>query len=152
MTAVRHLREIKDAAPCHHNTTSKRPWHPPGVGDTVQTYHNQWNARGGTMSEIAYYPEIECQATPSELQNTQVVTVKDVSGASQYLRVATGFLTEAGHKTYLPVRVISFERNPLRVLVELPYEADSGTSRVWVAASQFRRAETSADQPAEAIA
>ena len=91
------------------------------------------------MSESTYFMEIECTATPSDLHDTQVVTVVDDAGHGQFLRVARGFLTEEGGRTYLPIRLIELDRADGRALVQLPYEADSGANRIWVGMGRFRR-------------
>ena len=102
------------------------------------------------MSQATYYMEIECTATPSDLHNTQIVTVSDAAGNEQFLRVAKGFLTEVRGRTFLPIRVIELDSVGGRVLVQLPYEADSGVNRIWVDPSRFRRA--GGPQPAGNVA
>jgi hypothetical protein len=48
---------------------------------------------------------------------------------------------EKGDKKYLPVGLVYIDYKGKRGLVELPEEADSGTSRVWVPFARFRRKE-----------
>ena len=91
------------------------------------------------MSLISFYPEVECSATSSSLHDTDVVGVPDETGNHQFLRVGQGFLTRESGRTYLPVLVIELDGPKHRALVQLPYEADSGASRIWVGLSAFRR-------------
>lgn len=91
------------------------------------------------MSLITFYPEIECSATSSSLHDTEVVGVPDETGNHQFLRVGKGFLTRESGRTYLPIQVIEVEGPRHRALVQLPYEADSGASRIWVPIAAFRR-------------
>ena len=103
------------------------------------------------MSLITIYPEVECSATASTLHDTEVVGVADVTGNHQFLRVGRGFLTREAGRTFLPVLVIEVDQPRHRALVQLPYEADSGASRVWVPIAAFRR-EGSQPRPAEGAA
>ncbi len=95
------------------------------------------------MSLITFWPEVECSATASSLHETEVVGVADVTGNHQFLRVGKGFLTHEAGRTYLPIQLIEVDPSRQRALIQLPYEADSGASRIWVPISTFRR-----DQPA----
>jgi len=92
------------------------------------------------MSLITFFPEVECSATSSSLHETEVVGVPDETGNQQFLRVGKGFLTRESGRTFLPILVIEVDRSRHRALVQLPYEADSGASRIWVALAAFRRA------------
>ena len=91
------------------------------------------------MSMITFFPEVECSATASPLHETDVVGVPDETGNHQFLRVGKGFLTRESGRTYLPILVIEVDRPRDRALVQLPYEADSGASRIWVRMAAFRR-------------
>jgi len=63
---------------------------------------------------------------PSEV----TVSIKDLQGNSEFLRVERDFLAEFQGRIYLPIGVIY--REGKQVLIELPHEADSGTNRLWV--------------------
>lgn len=91
------------------------------------------------MSLVTIYPEVACTATASSLHETEVVGVADVTGNHQFLRVGKGFLTREAGQAYLPVLVVEVDAERRRALVQLPYEADSGASRIWVALGSFRR-------------
>ena len=91
------------------------------------------------MSLITFYPEVECSATSSSLHDTEVVGVPDTTGNHQFLRVGKGFLTREAGRTYLPILVIEVDASHHRILIQLPYEADSGASRIWVRLAAFRR-------------
>ena len=89
-------------------------------------------------TELLYYPEVECEATPSDLYATEIVGVLDETDNRHFLRVARGQVRQVGGKTYLPVGIIEVDRRKERVLIQLPYEADSGASRLWVPLDRFR--------------
>jgi hypothetical protein len=92
------------------------------------------------MSEVTYLSEVECKVIVAKgIRDTQVIRVTDAEGAGHTLRVFPDGLTETNGKKYLPVGLINVDRKKLQALVELPGEADSGTSRVWVALANFRR-------------
>jgi hypothetical protein len=97
-------------------------------------------------TELAYHPEVECEATPSDLYETEVVGVLDETENRHYLRVAQGSVRHLNGKTYLPVTIIDFNQRARRVLIQLPYEADSGASRLWVRLDQFRTSEVDAGE------
>jgi hypothetical protein len=89
-------------------------------------------------TERLYYPEVECDATPSDLYDTEVVGVLDETENRHFLRVARGQVRREGSQAYLPVGIIDVDRRARRVLIQLPYEADSGASRLWVPLDRFR--------------
>jgi hypothetical protein len=90
------------------------------------------------MTEIQYFPEVEVQATPSSLYDTEIVGVPDETGNHHYLRVAQGVVSQKNGKTYLPVVIVEVESRKERALIQLPYEADSGANRLWVPFNRFR--------------
>ena len=47
------------------------------------------------MAEITYLPEVECEAVPSDLLDTEIVGVSDDSGKRQHLRVPKAFVVRA---------------------------------------------------------
>jgi hypothetical protein len=94
------------------------------------------------MAEVTYVSEIECVVVvPNGIVDSQVVKVLDEGNRSHTLRVAKGSLVEAGDRWYLPVGLVRVDREQRRALIELPQEADSGTSRVWLPLARFRRQE-----------
>lgn len=94
------------------------------------------------MAEVTYVSEVECDVViPNGMLDTQVVRVTDESHFSHTLRVGKGSLVELGSKVYLPIGVVHLDHKNKRALIELPQEADSGTSRLWVPFAKFRRQE-----------
>ncbi|MGP0068572.1 MAG: hypothetical protein ACLQGP_33855 [Isosphaeraceae bacterium] len=89
-------------------------------------------------TERLYYPEVECEATPSDLYDTEVVGVLDETENRHSLRVASGVVQRIEGKAYLPILVVDLDRRKGRVLIQLPYEADSGANRLWVPLDRFR--------------
>jgi len=90
-------------------------------------------------AQIQYFPEVECEVTPSSLFDTEVVGVPDETGNHHYLRVARGVVNRQDDKTYLPVGIVEVDAPRRRALVQLPYEADSGANRLWVPYVKFRQ-------------
>ena len=89
-------------------------------------------------TERLYYPEVECEATLSDLYDTEVVGVLDETENRHFLRVAQGLVRRVGDQAYLPIGIIAVDRRGGRVLIQLPYEADSGANRLWVPLDRFR--------------
>jgi hypothetical protein len=89
-------------------------------------------------AERLYYPEVECEATPSPLYDTEVVAVPDETDNRHFLRVAQGVVHRSNGKSYLPIGIVEVDRRRGRVLIQLPYEADSGANRLWVPLGRFR--------------
>jgi hypothetical protein len=90
------------------------------------------------IAEKLFYPEIECEATPSSLYGTEVVGVLDETENRHFLRVAQGMVHKSDGKAYLPIGIVEVDRRKQRVLIQLPYEADSGANRLWVPLNRFR--------------
>jgi hypothetical protein len=85
-----------------------------------------------------YSPEVECEATPSDLYNTEVVGVLDETENRHFVRVARGAVHRVGDTAYLPIGIVEVDRRGGRVLIQLPYEADSGANRLWIPLDRFR--------------
>jgi hypothetical protein len=98
--------------------------------------------RGEKMPEVTYISEVECLVlVPNGIMDTQVVGVPDENDRKHTIRVGRGSLVEHGGKTYLPVGLVRVDRENRKAMVELPQEADSGTTRIWVPFVRFRRQE-----------
>lgn len=94
------------------------------------------------MAEVTYISEVECDVVvPDGILGSQVVQVLDDKGHGHMLRVSKSGLNDNGGKKYLPVGLVQVDQKGKRALIELPQEADSGTSRVWVPFLKFRRQE-----------
>ena len=91
------------------------------------------------MAEITYLPEVECEAVPSDLLDTEIVGVADDSGKRQHLRVPKGFVVRVDGRTYLPIGIVRLDYEGKKALIELPTEADSGVNRLWLPFSSFRQ-------------
>jgi hypothetical protein len=102
-------------------------------------------------AERIYYPEVECEATPSSLYDTEVVGVPDETDNHHFLRVARGMVHRSDSKAYLPVGIVDVDRRHGRVLIQLPYEADSGANRLWIPLDRFR-SEVVSGEAGEAVA
>lgn len=88
--------------------------------------------------EIHYYPDVECEVTPSDLYQTEIVGIADETGNRHFFRVARGTTTDRGGKSYLGIAIVEVDRQNCRTLIQLPVEADSGANRLWVSFQGFR--------------
>ena len=92
------------------------------------------------LTEVIYLPQAECEVTnPNALFGTEIVGVPDEHGNRQFLRVGKGFVMRDNGKTYLPIGIVDLDRKGKRALIELPHEADSGVTRLWVPFEKFRQ-------------
>ena len=89
-------------------------------------------------AERLYYPDVECETTPSDLYETEVVGVLDETDNRHYLRVARGSTRQVEGKSFLSIGIVEVDRRGGRVLIQLRSEADSGASRLWVPLGRFR--------------
>ncbi len=95
------------------------------------------------MAEVTYVSEVECDVVvPDGILDSQVIRIVDAEGRAHVLRVAKGGLSTFGSNTYLPIGLIRVDQKTRRALIELPQEADSGTSRFWAPFGRFRRQES----------
>jgi hypothetical protein len=62
-----------------------------------------------------YYPEVECEATPSSLYDTEVMGVADETDNRHLLRVARGMVHRSDSKAYLPVGIVDVDRRHGRI-------------------------------------
>ncbi|WP_435018818.1 hypothetical protein TA3x_000804 [Tundrisphaera sp. TA3] len=82
---------------------------------------------------------VACEISDGLRASEATVAVREVVGDRQYLRVERDFLTEDAGRYYLSVALIQMDPTGASALIELPQEADSGTSRLWVPASDLRQ-------------
>jgi hypothetical protein len=82
--------------------------------------------------------QVLCEVSAGLRDSERTVTVRDVYGHKQFLRVEEGFLASVGSQWYLPVGVVGIDEAKKLALIELPHEADSGINRLWVRASDLR--------------
>lgn len=82
--------------------------------------------------------EVVCDVTPGLRDSERTIAVRDVHGLRQFLRVEADFLAEDGGRRYLPIGVVGVDESKQLALIELPHEADSGNSRLWVRLSDLR--------------
>ena len=90
------------------------------------------------VSQPSYYPQVECEARKGDADWEVVVAVRDEKGRRQFLSVSDGMVARENGKAYLAVGVVEVDARNRRVLIELPHEADSGVSRLWVPFEAFR--------------
>ncbi len=76
---------------------------------------------------------VACEVSEGFRDSEATVAVREVGGNQQFLRIERDFLTIEDGRPYLTVGLIQQDRTGRYSLVELPHEADSGTSRLWVA-------------------
>jgi hypothetical protein len=59
----------------------------------------------------------------------------------EFLQVPTGFVRTEEGKHFLSVSFVQRDRSTGDVLVQLPFEADSGANRVWVSRTNYQEQE-----------
>ncbi len=72
---------------------------------------------------------------PEEGAPSKTVAIQSAQGRREFVQVPAPFLNGpvgAGEERYLSVSVVRVDSGRQVVLVELPYEADSGARRMWV--------------------
>ncbi len=82
--------------------------------------------------------QLVCEISPGLRDSERTVVVRDVFGRKQFLRVENGFVASADAHWYLPVGIVGIDETKKLALVELPHEADSGVSRLWVRLADLR--------------
>ena len=82
-------------------------------------------------------PTVRCEVSEGLRESERTVAVSGANGTRAYLRVGSGFLVQQGGQDLLPVGLIARDEASGAVLIELPEEADSGVSRVWVSGEDF---------------
>lgn len=87
---------------------------------------------------------VACEVSNGLRASEATVSVREVAGDRQFLRVERDFLSSVDGRQYLSVGLIRYDPTGAFALIELPQEADSGTSRLWVPAADVvaSRAET----------
>jgi hypothetical protein len=85
-----------------------------------------------TGQEKTTMPLLQCEVLEGPREGFKVVGVASIEGHSEYLTIDERFLVKRHNRYLLPVRIIGKDRQHDTLLVQLPYEADSGANRVWV--------------------
>jgi hypothetical protein len=85
--------------------------------------------------------QVICEVAPGLGDSEKTVTVRDIYGRRQFLRVEEGFLALADEKWYLPIGIVGIDSAKQLALVELPHESDGGISRLWVRLANLREVE-----------
>ena len=62
----------------------------------------------------------------------RTVEIKSSENRSEFVQVPVSFLREDDGEHYLAVAVVGQDRGKRVVLIQLPFEADSGVNRLWV--------------------
>ena len=82
-------------------------------------------------------PYVVCSVDQGLRPSEVTVEVRDVDDRPEYLRVHKDFVKKFDNGRYLPIGVVYHDRDKDLYLIELPHEADSGTSRLWVRSSSL---------------
>jgi hypothetical protein len=88
------------------------------------------------VKEELVMPYVACNIDEGLRPSEATVEVKDTDRRSAFLRVDREFVKFFDGNPFLPVGIV-FDKNGL-VLIELPHEADSGRSRLWVPRSSIK--------------
>lgn len=81
---------------------------------------------------------VACEVSDGLRDSEATVAVREVGGDQQFLRIERDFLTSEDGRDFLTVGVIQRDGTGRYLLVELPQEADSGTSRLWVSVDDVK--------------
>lgn len=79
---------------------------------------------------------VRCEVTEGPRDGFKSVGLQSAEGHFEYLVVEDRFLAFRDDHYYLPVVVVGRDARHETVLVQLPFEADSGANRVWVRQEQ----------------
>jgi hypothetical protein len=85
---------------------------------------------------------VVCEVTDGLRPAEATVSVRDYTGRTEYLPVDRGILARANGKHLLPVRLIYQDEAKNAAFIELPDEADSGVTRLWVRLADVQALET----------
>jgi hypothetical protein len=77
-------------------------------------------------------PLVSCEVMEGPREGFKLVGVQSAEGHSEYLTIEEKFLVRTQGEYLLPVGVVGEDRRQRTMLIQLPYEADSGANRVWV--------------------
>jgi hypothetical protein len=91
------------------------------------------NGKGMRMA----LPYVECSTRPGLRDSEAGVTVHDITGRPERLRVEWDFLHKEGDQYYLPIGIVARHPTERKLLIEFSHEADSGANRIWVAPEQL---------------
>jgi hypothetical protein len=75
---------------------------------------------------------INCEVTEGPRAGFKTVSVDSVEGWKEFFTIEERFLKSQNDTFLLPIRVVGIDREQRLKLIQLPVEADSGASRVWV--------------------
>ena len=75
---------------------------------------------------------VHCEVSDGPRAGFKTVGVPSIEGRREYLAIEERFLVKRNGTYLLPVEAIGKDSRYETVLVQLPFEADSGANRVWV--------------------
>jgi hypothetical protein len=75
---------------------------------------------------------VRCEITEGPREGYKTVGVPSAAGHMEYLAIEERFLVKDNGAYLLPVDVVGKDPRYGTLLVQLPFEADSGANRVWV--------------------
>jgi hypothetical protein len=85
-------------------------------------------------------PALLCeQVGPGMRDAERTVTVKDLQGRREFLRVPLGYLAVVGKAYYVPVGLVYEDPVQQVALIELPQEGECGNWRLWVRSADLLR-------------
>jgi hypothetical protein len=86
--------------------------------------------------------QLICEISEGLRPSEATVMVTDAQNLRHFLPVDRDLLTSENGRSYLPVGLVHLDETKKLALIELPVEADSGTSRIWVKQKQLVLSET----------
>jgi hypothetical protein len=85
---------------------------------------------------------VVCEVTDGLRPAEATVAVRDYNGRMEYLPIDRAMLARANGKHLLPVHIIYQDDSKNAAFVQLPDEADSGKTRLWVRLADLLSPET----------
>lgn len=81
--------------------------------------------------------KVICESVSRGLRDSEsFAEIRDVLGKSHAIRIESQFLTQRGEAYWLPIGIVGIDRKKDLLLIELPQEADTGATRLWVRPEQ----------------
>lgn len=80
---------------------------------------------------------IQCHLRPGFRDDEVDVTVHDITGRPERLRIDRGCILQQDGQSWLPIGIVARHPTEDRILIEFPHAADSGANRMFAAPEAF---------------
>jgi hypothetical protein len=93
--------------------------------------------KGRGMSEVTYYPAVQCEVQEVVPPLDRIAEVTDIDGRLHQINVPRSMIKRSANHDYLPIGIVEIDRRTKNVLIEFPVESGQGTNRAWVTFDQL---------------